>query len=53
VHVLVASAGDTEDTFTRKMKGVERPRELFRALNDLPSGSPIPAGMRVKVVNDD
>jgi predicted Zn-dependent protease len=53
VHVLVASAGDTEDTFTRKMKGVERPRELFRALNDLPSGTPIPAGMRVKVVNDD
>jgi predicted Zn-dependent protease len=53
VHVLVASAGDTEDTFVRKMKGVERPRELFRALNDLPSGSAIPVGTRVKVVNDD
>jgi predicted Zn-dependent protease len=53
VRVLVASAGDTEDTFVRKMKGVERPRDLFRALNDLPAGSAIPAGTRVKVVNDD
>jgi predicted Zn-dependent protease len=48
----VASAGDSEDSFVRKMRGVERPLALFRALNDLPSGSPIPAGMRVKVVND-
>jgi len=53
VRVLVAAAGDTEDTFVRKMKGVERPRDLFRALNDLPPGAPIAAGTRVKVVNDD
>lgn len=53
VHVLVAGAGDNEDTFVRRMKGVERPRDLFRALNDLPAGAPIAAGTRVKVVNDD
>ena len=53
VHVVVAAAGDNEDTFVRKMRGVERPRDLFRALNDLPAGAPIAAGTRVKVVNDD
>ena len=51
--ISVAAAGDNEDTFVRKMKGVERPRDLFRALNDLPAGAPIAAGTRVKVVNDD
>ncbi len=53
VRVVVAAAGDNEDTFVRRMRGVEGPRDLFRALNDLQAGAPIAAGTRVKIVSDE
>ena len=52
IRVVSAVAGDTEATLARRMRGVDRPRELFRALNDLDPGARIPAGTRVKIVDD-
>jgi predicted Zn-dependent protease len=52
VHIVAAAAGDTEATLARRMRGVDRPRELFRALNDLEPGARIAAGTKVKIVDD-
>jgi predicted Zn-dependent protease len=52
VQVLTAQAGDSEDSFVRRMRGVARPRELFRVLNDFAPGAPIPAGTKVKIISD-
>jgi predicted Zn-dependent protease len=52
VHIIAAAAGDTEATLARRMRGVDRPRELFRALNDLEPGARIAAGTKVKIVDD-
>jgi predicted Zn-dependent protease len=34
------------------MSGVDRPRELFRVLNDLPAGAKLTPGTKLKIVND-
>ncbi len=52
VEVVTARAGDSEDTLVRDMNGVDRPRELFRALNHLTPGAPITPGTKYKVVTD-
>ncbi|HZP19629.1 MAG TPA: metalloprotease, partial [Bauldia sp.] len=52
IRVVVANAGDSEDTFVRQMQGVDRPRELFRSLNDIGPGERIAPGTRVKIVAD-
>jgi predicted Zn-dependent protease len=52
IRVVTAAAGDNEDSFARRMRGVERPRELFRALNDLNPGERIAPGTKVKIVAD-
>jgi predicted Zn-dependent protease len=52
IRVVTARAGDSEASFVRRMSGVDRPRELFRALNGFEPGAAIPAGTRVKIVDD-
>ncbi len=52
VHIVTAAAGDTEAIVARRMRGVDRPRELFRALNDLDPGEAIVAGTKLKIVDD-
>jgi len=52
IQLVTVKRGDTHKSLSRKMRGVDRPLELFRALNDLDPGSPLPAGMTVKVVAD-
>jgi len=52
VHVITAAAGDTEAIVARRMHGVDRPRDLFRALNDIDPGAAIVAGTRLKIVDD-
>lgn len=52
IHVVAAAAGDTEAIVARRMRGVDRPRELFRALNDLEPGARIEAGTKLKIVDD-
>jgi predicted Zn-dependent protease len=50
VHLVAVQAGDTEDTLARRMRGVERPRDLFRILNGLDAGVVLAPGMMVKYV---
>jgi predicted Zn-dependent protease len=52
IRVITAAAGDTEAILARRMRGVDRPRELFRALNDLEPGVRIEPGTKVKIVTD-
>jgi predicted Zn-dependent protease len=52
VRIVTARAGDSEETLVRGMRGVDRPRELFRALNHTAPGAPITAGTKLKVVTD-
>ena len=52
VHVIAAAAGDTDAIIARRMHGVDRPLDLFRALNDLQPGARIEAGTRLKIVDD-
>lgn len=52
IRIIEANAGDTPATLARRMRGVDRPRELFQALNDLEPGARIEAGTKVKIVDD-
>ncbi len=52
IHIVTAAAGDTVATLARRMRGVDRPMELFRALNDLAPGERIEPGTKVKIVDD-
>src|SRR5262249_9840464 len=52
IRVVTAAAGDSEDTFVRKMRGVSQPRDLFRALNDIAAGAKIEPGTKLKIISD-
>jgi predicted Zn-dependent protease len=52
IKVVTVKPGDSEQSLARKMRGVDRPLELFRTLNDLRSGEVLPAGTKVKIVED-
>ena len=52
IRVVTATAGDSEATFVRQMRGVDRPRDLFRALNNLAAGERPAPGAGVKIVTD-
>ena len=54
LHIRVVTAGkrDTAATLARRMSGVERPRDLFRVLNDLEPDASIAPGTKVKIVQD-
>jgi predicted Zn-dependent protease len=52
IHVVTVGAGDSETTLIRRMHGVDRPRELFRALNGLDAGARLDPGSKVKIVDD-
>jgi predicted Zn-dependent protease len=52
VHVVVVAAGDSEDSLVSRMRGVDRPRELFRILNELAPSAQLAPGSKVKIVSD-
>jgi predicted Zn-dependent protease len=52
IKVVTAAAGDSEASLAKRMRGVDRPLELFRALNDLTPGAAIKPGTRLKIVTD-
>ena len=52
IKVVTVKPGDSEQSLARKMRGVDRPLELFRTLNDLRSGEVLPVGTKVKIVED-
>lgn len=51
IKVITARGGDTDVSLAQRMRGVDRPLELFRALNDVGPGG-LAAGTRVKIVTD-
>lgn len=52
VRVVEVGPGDSEASFVARMRGVDRPRELFRALNGLSAGARLEPGTMVKIVTD-
>ena len=52
IKVITARAGDTDASLAKRMRGVDRPLSLFRAINNLEAGAPIRAGTEVKIVSD-
>jgi predicted Zn-dependent protease len=52
ITVVTAAKGDTEASLARRMKGVERGRDLFDLLNGVSPGASIAAGTKVKIVTD-
>lgn len=50
IGIVTARSGDTIDTLARRMRGVDRPRELFQALNNFDANTRIAPGTKVKIV---
>jgi predicted Zn-dependent protease len=50
VRLVAVRPGDTHHSLARRMRGVDRPLELFRAFNDLKAGEALPTGTKVKIV---
>ncbi len=52
VKLVGVKADDTAQSVARRMRGVDRPLELFLALNDIKPGEALTPGMKVKIVSD-
>lgn len=52
VRLVAVRPGDSHSSLARRMRGVDRPLELFRVLNDLKAGEPLPSGTKVKIISD-
>ncbi len=50
LRVVTARPGDGVESFVRRMPPEAYAEELFRIINDLPPGTPIEAGRKVKIV---
>ncbi len=52
VRLVTVAKGDTELALSRRMKGVDRPRDLFDVLNGIAPGAALVPGSKVKIVTD-
>lgn len=51
IRIVTVTAGDTVDSLAARMRGVDRPGDLFRVLNDIKPGGSLPSpGEKVKIV---
>ncbi|MBB3931455.1 putative Zn-dependent protease [Kaistia hirudinis] len=51
VRVITVAQGDTVESLAGRMRGVDRPLDLFRVLNDIKPGASLPAvGEKVKII---
>lgn len=50
IRLVTVRPGDSHSSLARRMRGVDRPLELFRALNDLNANDVLLAGIKVKIV---
>ena len=51
VRVVTVAQGDTVESLAGRMRGVDRPLDLFRVLNDIKPGASLPAvGEKVKII---
>jgi predicted Zn-dependent protease len=51
IRIVTVRPGDSEDTFVRQMTGVDRPRDLFRVLNELDPNQRLEPGTKLKIVS--
>ncbi|HWJ74944.1 MAG TPA: M48 family metalloprotease [Kaistia sp.] len=53
IRIVTVQPGDTIASMTARMRGVERPEDLFLILNDIKPGAGLPAvGEKVKIVGE-
>ena len=52
IKVITVQPGDTVDSLSHRMSGVDRPTERFRALNGLDARAQVKVRDRVKIVVD-
>jgi predicted Zn-dependent protease len=54
LHVRIVTVGnsDSEASLARRMRGVDRPRDLFDVMNGVTAGAAIAPGTKVKIVTD-
>jgi predicted Zn-dependent protease len=52
VRLVTVAVGDTAASLARRMRGVDRPRELFDVLNGTGTGAALAPGSKVKIVTD-
>jgi predicted Zn-dependent protease len=52
IRLVTVRPGDNQRSLARRMRGVDRPLELFRALNDLKASDALPPGTKVKIVSE-
>jgi predicted Zn-dependent protease len=52
IRIVRVKPGDTQQSLVQRMRGADRPLELFRALNNLDPADPLPVGSKVKIVHD-
>jgi predicted Zn-dependent protease len=52
IKVITAQPGDTVESLSHRMAGIDRPIERFRILNGLEAHAQIKARDRVKIVAD-
>lgn len=52
IRVVTVKPGDTHSSLAGRMRDVDRPLELFRALNGFDPDTMLPAGAKVKIVTE-
>lgn len=52
VKVVTVESGQTENALVSQMRGVSKPRTLFRLINGLTSGQRLSPGDKVKIITD-
>ncbi|WP_235919315.1 M48 family metalloprotease [Aureimonas psammosilenae] len=50
IRIVQAKSGDTVDSISRKIVGIDRKEEIFRLLNEIPEDGGVSAGTRYKIV---
>ena len=52
MRIVAAGKADSEATLARRMRGVDRGRDLFDLMNGLSAGATVAPGTKVKIVTD-
>jgi predicted Zn-dependent protease len=52
IEVVRVGFTDTQESLAKRMRNVDRPLDLFRAINDIKPGAKLNFGARVKIVTD-
>jgi len=50
IRIVTARPGDTVDSLSRRMDGIDRKPEMFRLLNDFATDDAVKAGTKYKII---